>query len=144
MRSINVTTDVYAAIWAAREQGEETEDAILRRVLSVRSSPDSPSSPTEVGEKIGFRDPRFDVTLPEGFEIFRTYKGQEYRARAIGGQLELLNSGKRFPSLNKASRAVSGNIENAWRNWYFMGSDGKRHLVEGLRSDIKPNVRHLV
>jgi hypothetical protein len=97
-----------------------------------------------VTKTIGFRDTKFDVSLPEGTEIFRNYKGTEYRAVATQGQLHLLSSSESFSSLNKLSRATSGNVENAWRNWYFMGKDGKRHLVEGLRSDITPNVRHLL
>lgn len=141
MRQIDVTTDVYAGIWAARQPGEDTEDAILRRVLKVQASPQpAPPTPTDVG----FRDPRFDVTLPEAFEIFRNYKGTEYRARATGGQWLLVSTGTAYPTLNQLSRAVSGNVENAWRNWYFMGKDGKRHLVEGLRNDITHNVRHLM
>jgi hypothetical protein len=33
MRSIDVNTAVYSAIWALREEGEETENDILARVL---------------------------------------------------------------------------------------------------------------
>lgn len=141
MRTIDISTDVYAAIWAARKPGEESEDAILARVLRAQSTPQPRAiEPT----KIGFSDSRFDIQLPEGFEIFRNYKGTEFRARAIAGQWKLSSTGKLYPSLNQLSRATSGNIENAWRNWYFTGLDGKRHLIEGLRNDIKANVRHLV
>lgn len=141
MRAINVSTDVYAAIWAARDSGEESEDAILRKILGVQVS--EPSSQRSVGA-IGFADARFDIVLPEGFEIFRTYKGNDYRARASAGKWVLLNDGKPYPSLNQLSRATSGNIENAWRNWYFMARDGKRYLIERLRNDVQPNVRHLL
>jgi hypothetical protein len=142
MKTIEASTDVYAAIWAARQAGEETEDAILRRLLKVPNSETRVAAPATT--TIGFREPRFDVTLPEGFEIFRNYKGTEYRARAINGKWVLVGTGKEFDSLNKLSRATSGNIENAWRNWNFMGKDGKRHKIEGLRNDITPNVRHLL
>jgi len=142
MRTINVTTDVYAAIWAAREPGEESEDAILRRVLRAKSSKAADAS--DQSGDIGFSDPRFDLVLPAGFEIFRNYKNTEFRARAAGGKWLLLNDGQSYPSLHQLSRATSGNIENAWRNWYFMGKDGKRYLVERLRNDIQNNVRHLL
>lgn len=33
MRSIEISTEVFALIWAARQEGEETEDQILKRVL---------------------------------------------------------------------------------------------------------------
>lgn len=103
----------------------------------------APKEPT-ASQNPGFSDPRFDLVLPEGFEIFRNYKGTEFRARATGGKWLLLNNGKLFPSLNQLSGGTSGNIENAWRNWYFMGRDGKRYLIERLRNDVQPNVRHLL
>lgn len=141
MRSIEITTDVYAAIWAARQAGEESENAILGRILNVQA----PAKVTSIApQQVGFRDARFDITLPEGFEIFRNYKGTEYRAKAMSGQWVLTNTGEPYSSLNQLSRATSGNVENAWRNWYFSGPDGQRHLVERLRNDISPNVRHLV
>ena len=140
MRPINVTTDLYAAIWAARRPGEDTENAILSRLLNVATTPiHGPASP----KRIGFTDSRFDIELPEGFEIFRNYKGTDFRAKAFAGQWRLAD-GRMFPTLNQLSRATSGNTENAWRNWYFQGSDGKRYLVEGLRNDIPHNVRHLI
>lgn len=141
MRAVNVSTDVYAAIWAAREPGEETEDAILQRILKVNPAKANESSKQD---SVGFSDARFDLTLPDGFEVFRNYKHTEFRARATGGKWLLLNDGKTYPSLNQLSRASSGNIENAWRNWYFMGRDGKRYLIERLRNDIQNNVRHLL
>ena len=35
MRTITISIDVFARIWALREAGEDSEDAILRRVLAV-------------------------------------------------------------------------------------------------------------
>lgn len=142
MRTIDTSTDVYAAIWAARLPGEDTEDAILRRILKVPAVPMVAS--LALSSVIGFRDARFDIALPEGFEIFRNHKGTEYRARAVSGKWRLTNDGKAYESLNQLSRATSGNIENAWRNWNFIAKDGKRYKIEGLRSDIHPNVRHLL
>jgi hypothetical protein len=34
-RDIQISTDVFSAIWAARKPGENNEDAILRRLLAV-------------------------------------------------------------------------------------------------------------
>ena len=34
MKTISVSTATFAAIWAARKEGEETEDAILSRLLA--------------------------------------------------------------------------------------------------------------
>lgn len=35
MRSISISTEVFAKIWAQRVEGEEDEDAILKRLLGV-------------------------------------------------------------------------------------------------------------
>jgi hypothetical protein len=42
-RDIQVSTDVYAALWAARRPGEDNEDAILRRVLAVPADASQPN-----------------------------------------------------------------------------------------------------
>lgn len=34
MKTISISTATFAAIWAARKEGEETEDAILSRLLA--------------------------------------------------------------------------------------------------------------
>ncbi len=34
MKTISVSTATFAAIWAARKEGEETEDAIISRLLA--------------------------------------------------------------------------------------------------------------
>lgn len=130
MRPVQVSTEVYAKIWSLHEAGEDSEDAILRRVLGVTGiNPPPPAA----SQKIGFSDARFGIALPEGFEISRVYKGVEYRARAQDGKWLLLNTGETYPSLNQLSQAVSGNVENAWRNWYFKEPSGKRQLVAALR-----------
>lgn len=47
MRSISVSTDTFARIWQLRAPGEESEEAILRRVLQERES-DGSSAPEVV------------------------------------------------------------------------------------------------
>jgi len=131
MRNISIETDTFAAIWGDRQPGEETEDAIIRRKFGIKKP--SPPAPPTVAPKVGFREPRYGLELPEGFTIFRIYKGTEYRAMATDGQWLLVNSGDTYPSLHKLSRAVSGNVENAWNNWYFKSRYGKRRLVSELR-----------
>lgn len=39
MRSVQVSTDVYAAIWSKRQASEDSEDAILRRLLQIQPPP---------------------------------------------------------------------------------------------------------
>lgn len=133
MRSIPVSTDAYAAIWAARQPGEDTENDILERLLGVKKAPaQAPTASALL--KSGFSDPRFGIELPEGFEIFRVYKGKEFRARAKDGKWELQGTGKSYPSLNQLSKkGVGTDTENAWQNWYYAGPDGKRVLISALR-----------
>jgi hypothetical protein len=129
-RTIPVSTDLYAAIWRAQKPGEESEEDILRRILGIPlERPTTLASPGS----IGFRDPRFGLELPEGFEVFRVYKGLEYRAKATAGQWLLMNTGDMHPSLNQLSRAVTGRTENAWICWYYLDKRGKRQLMNTLR-----------
>lgn len=44
MRSIAIDTDVFALIWSLRKAGEETENEILRRVLSDISNHSEPEN----------------------------------------------------------------------------------------------------
>ncbi len=143
MRTITISTDVFARIWALRHKGEGTEDQVLRRVLEVPTAPDTssgaePSAPMAEG---GVRDPRSGVHFPEGFEIFRTYKGTEYRARATHGQWLLLNNNQRYPSLHKLSRAVVAGQENSWMNWKFDDGDGRPSLINKLRDQSEVATR---
>ncbi len=139
MRTITISTDVFARIWALRHKGEGTEDQVLRRVLEVPTAPDTSSraEPSASMAEGGVRDPKSDVNFSEGFEIFRTYKGTEYRARATHDQWLLLNNNQRYPSLHKLSRAVVEGQENSWMNWKFDDGTGKPALIDKLRDPSK-------
>jgi hypothetical protein len=140
-RSIPVSTDLYAAIWRAQKPGEETEEDILRRILGFptedqpSAEPGPAASETSGGGSlsIGFRDARFGVEVPEGFQIFRVYKGMEYKAKAVAGQWLFMNTGDMHSSLNQLSYAVTHRPENAWTVWYYHDKRGKRRLMDTLR-----------
>jgi hypothetical protein len=129
MRTIQVSTEVFAAIWAARQPGENNEDDTLRRVLHVPQAPPSPSTSTPQG----WTQKRFNVSVPEGFRIERNYKGTDYEAEATGGSWKLLNTGMTYPSLTALSEAIQTGIENVWANWYYTDEQGKRRPVSDLR-----------
>jgi hypothetical protein len=129
MRNISISTDVYAAIWAARSPGEEDETAILRRLLHLKPPP-AAKLETPGG---GLHDARNQVFFPEGFEVFRKYRGIAYRARAESGAWKLLNNGNRYDSLNALSLEI-GAVENAWLGWRYQDLNGQIHLVNELRS----------
>lgn len=130
MKNIQISTGVYASIWANHEDGDETEDAILRRILGLEAK----TSKNNSSEVRGFRDDRFGIVLSEGFEIFRIYKGKEYKAQASKGMWLLMHTGEYYPSLNQLSTALVPHNENAWQNWYYMGENGERCLVSSLRT----------
>ncbi len=50
MRTIEVSTEVFARIWALRADREETEDEILKRVLTSTSEPRRPFKQKEHNE----------------------------------------------------------------------------------------------
>jgi hypothetical protein len=79
----------------------------------------------------------YGVHFDEGDEIFRTYKGKEYRARATGGGWLLLNDEATYPSLHKLSWAVVGGRENAWTNWRMKMADGSEAFIDSLRPEEK-------
>jgi len=136
MRTIVVSTNVFARIWASRRDGEESEDAILKRLLpGSADEPDAALGSTRP-DVDGHTDRRFGVRFPAAFEIFRTYLGREYRARAVSTGWVLDNDGKTYPSLNALSKAVGAKIENAWLNWFYMDG-GQRKSLSTLRDPTR-------
>jgi hypothetical protein len=137
MRTIAVSTNVFARIWASREQGEETEDAILDRVLPGKADARDSLPPQSAPNTGGHTERRYGVHFPGGFEIFRTYLGKEYRAKAVNTGWILLNDSKTYQSLNELSKAVGAKIENAWVNWFYSAPDGQRGPISALRDPTK-------
>jgi hypothetical protein len=131
MRTIQVSHDVFAAIWKLQQPGETSEDMILARHLNVATAK-VPSAGA-----IGFRDTRYGVEVREGFEIFRTYLGTDYRAKATGGRWLLMSTGDTYASLNELSRAIGANSENAWVNWSCLNANGERVAIGTLRDESK-------
>jgi hypothetical protein len=133
MRSFQVTPEVYAAIWKQHQDGDASENDILARLLKVVPA----KAPKNSNGATGYRDPRYGVEFAEGFEIFRTYLGRDYHAKATAGFWMLMHTGDLYPSLNELSRAVGAKTENAWVNWYYVDSNGDRAAVSTLRDHAK-------
>ena len=104
---------------------------ILARHLNVATAKVLSTGP------IGFRDTRYGVEVPEGFEIFRTYLGEDYRAKATGGRWLLTSTGDTYASLNELSRAIGATNENAWVNWFWRDPKGERVAIGTLRDESK-------
>ena len=45
MKTISISTATFAAIWAARQSGEDTEEQILARLLGASSEPGEVAAP---------------------------------------------------------------------------------------------------
>jgi hypothetical protein len=134
VRQINVSTDTFAGIWAARSPGEESEDAILRRILGLKGSTGTePLAPTPISFG-GVIDSRNGVSFEEGFRIFRHYKGREYEAEARQGVWVRLDDGQRFPTLNQLNASIAAGAENVWNgNWKFRDPEGRIKSIAVLR-----------
>src|SRR5216684_3479652 len=104
LRTIQVSTDVFAALWAARRGDEQSEDEILRGLLKVKPA-EKPTAPS-AKPKIGYADPRNGLQFPEGFEVFRNYLGTEYRARASQGAWVRVDNDEAYPSLNALNQSI--------------------------------------
>lgn len=129
MRTIQISTDVYAAIWADRQPGEENEDEMLARKYSVKRQPSR-----DITTTVGFHDPKFGVKLEPGFTIYRTFKRQQFTATAVQGFWVSSHDHKGYGSLNELSVAIGAGKENAWAAWFYDDPQtGKRRPISGLR-----------
>ena len=132
-RQIEVSTSVYAAIWAARQEGEEAEDQILERLLACQSLKILTTSPAAT-PKSGFFDSRNMVEFPPGFKINREYKGKQYSAEARDGVWVRLDNGRKFRSLNQLNSSIAAGAENVWNgSWTYIEADGRIRSINRLR-----------
>ena len=132
-RTITVSTDVFAAIWAKREPGEETEEAILRRVLACGTETGGSDELTIMVDG-GVNDTRNGVHFPENFEAVRSYKRREYKARATIGSWLREDTGQIYPTLNQLNDSITAGPENIWNgNWKYRDSDGSLRSINDLR-----------
>ena len=141
MRNIQVSTDVFARIWSLRQIDEDSEDAILRRILWRSSFSARPVAFVNPPIIDGLHDQRFGVVFPEGFQIERTYLGERFCASVKNGQWTIENIPGRFTKLNELSRAIGTRNENAWMNWFFIDEEGQRRPVSDLRNPERVSTR---
>lgn len=131
-RTISISTDVYAAIWAERLNGEESEDEILRRKLGLKSTASpAPETETDAG---GVVDSRNNVHFPKGFRAFRRYKGKSYDAVAQNGMWVRADTKQQYPTLNQLNASIADGNENIWNgNWKYHAEDGSVRSINNLR-----------
>ncbi len=129
--SIEVSPEVLARLKALAGDGGRGADAVLRLLLGL------PAATPAAADAAGFEDATYGVRFPAGFEIFRTYKGRPYRARADGGRWRLDADGNAYDSLNQLSRAVIDGNENAWMFWHYRDAGGRPRRIAELRDPAK-------
>lgn len=132
-RPIDISTDVFAAIWAKRMDGEESENAILRRLLgcSAAEGPEEERGPPDGG----VYDTRNKVQFPRGFVIFRNYKQSRYEAIAENGSWRRTDTGKLYPTLNQLNCSIAAGPENVWNgNWKYKAENGTVCPIGQLRN----------
>jgi hypothetical protein len=127
----------YAALWSRWKEGDDGEAGIIRRLLGL---PPKSGPLNQLRSEPGYIDKRTGTEFRKGFEIFRTFKGANYRAVADGG-IWRLQDGRTAPSLNALSAVVGAPTENAWTGWrYKDGKDVK--LIDKLRNPKKVGRRY--
>ena len=129
MRNVQVSVDVFQAIWAARQPGEDDEDTILSRLLGVGGVQ---AIPKTAGVK-PWIDRQYGVTFDHGFEMFRRRKGKEFRARVIDANWHINGQPVDAKSINEVSKAVGAEGENGWVGWNFRSSSGEAKKISDLR-----------
>jgi hypothetical protein len=134
LRAINVPTDVFAAIWARRQNGEDDEGAILRRILGCRPIMAADETEPFPGNAGGVYDGRNGVHFPRGFVAFRTYKHKHYEAVAQDGAWLRKDNGERYATLNQVNASIAAGAENIWNgNWKYRSEDGTVRSIDSLR-----------
>jgi len=141
MRPIMISTDVLAALWSRRKPGEESENDILARMLGLKAQPPMPApalvmrerGPKPGNEDGGIFNTLFRVKFPQGFEVFRTYKGRDYHAQVLASRW--IMDGKAYPSLFALSQMVADSNENPWMHWKYRDERGQVRKIGELRGD---------
>lgn len=131
MRNIQISADVFQAIWAARLPDEEEEDAILRRLLDIQTS--KPGNGTVNGGRMPWVDCQYGISFPHGFEIFRRRKGREFRARVVDGKWQINGQAVNAKSINQVSKAIGAVNENGWVGWNYRRPSGEEKKIAELR-----------
>ena len=79
MDRLDISQDVLGKIRGLCRETGETENQVLRRLLES-----APPRPDKAGN--GFTDATYAIHFPEGFNIFRIYKGHPFSARVVRGR----------------------------------------------------------
>jgi hypothetical protein len=129
MKQVSFSFDTYGEIWKRAKEGESEED-VVRRIMGLLPL-EAGSAAAAVDAGSGFYDKRNGVHFKQNFVIGRSYKGNDYQARAVDGKWEM--HGKRYDSINALNVALGAMSENAWISWYFERSPDNWVQIDELR-----------
>lgn len=126
MKTIQLSPDLFAKLWALRQEGEADEEAILARILAEREG----GARNQGG---GLHEPAYGLRFKEGFEISKDYLGVLYTAQVTHGHWKLANTGKLYRSLNAMTDSLTKSPTNAWAFWEYRDGQGRRRKLSSLR-----------
>lgn len=128
---IEISTEVFSRLWGLRQEHEENEDEILRRILSQYASSIEGEMEKKIRE-LGITEQ--GVQFTEGFEVHRNYLGKSYNPRVINGAWFIPELNESFKSLNEMSRRIGAKTENAWRGWHYRDKNNISYPALKLRN----------
>ena len=140
MRSIEISTEVFAEIWSRRISGEEDENAILTRLLGVKNASESTLTQARSQDSIGKILWRQDVRqalkdlggpahLSQIYERVRAIRSQ--KGRTVPNNLEAIV--RRELEYNSSDT----NSYQGKRDW-FRSVGENRSGIWALRDDCEP------
>lgn len=147
MKQIQVSNATYGLLWSLATEADRSEEDVLRRVLSQRVKaihatsqqtalpfPAASAGPQQAG---GLYDRRSGVRFPEGFRIYRNYKGHDHEAKVVNGAWRLDEWPTAFDSLSKLNHQIGAKTENVWVSWNYDDERGVARKITELRDPSK-------
>jgi len=134
MEKIDISLRVRKYLESQRESLNESYNDILIRLFNLGSE----DNIADTSEKRGYDNDGLNYknngTLPEGLELFKTFKDIEYHAVVKNGQIVIDNFDKVFKSHSSAANYITGYPVNSWNWWkYFDEKKQKYRKLDDLR-----------
>lgn len=130
-----------------RREKAETVHAHLFNPLDIYASQTRAESKINIDTKLKGSGEQGRVTakalvesgfLKVGQKIYRIYRGQRYEGKVLyDGMIELINSGKKYPTLNAAIKGITETPLDAWYFWNTTREDGTECPLAELREEYR-------
>jgi len=128
-KTIEITKDLYDFLEAKSKFGETPNDVISRIVgLGGNSLPAQEKNKRTRIVKLHSKG----VEFWEGMKLRAVFKGREYHAQVINGNI--VYNGKKFNSPSAAAMEICGHEKNGWDFWsFFEETTNKWRSIDDLR-----------